>query len=131
MRAIYVRRGQRAFRRKLLKSYDKTCAVTGCKIEALLEAAHISPYLGDHTNSVNNGLLLRADIHTLFDLGLLWIAEDFIIQVAKSARGAPYADLHGKPLKLPKAANDRPSPERLQQHAKVAAARRKKYRAAH
>lgn len=131
LRAIYVRRGQRAFRRRLLKSYDKTCAVTRCKIEALLEAAHISPYLGDHTNSVNNGLLLRADIHTLFDLGLLWVAEGFIIQVAKSARGGPYADLHGKPLRLPNAANDRPSSERLKQHAKVAAERRKKYRDAH
>ncbi|WP_169719739.1 HNH endonuclease, partial [Novosphingobium acidiphilum] len=59
-----------------MKAYDGKCAVTSCAIEPLLEAAHIHPYLGPKTNHVTNGMLLRADIHTLFDLGLLAIAAD-------------------------------------------------------
>jgi len=125
LRAIYVRRGQRAFRRKLLKAYGKVCAITGCKITELLEAAHISPYRGDHTNKVNNGLLLRADIHTLFDLGLLWINEHFTVQIAKSARRSPYAELHGVQLRRPAAAADKPSASLLEDHARVSAERRK------
>lgn len=128
LRAIFVRRGQRAFRRKLLKAYGKTCAVTGCKITELLEAAHISPYRGDHTNKVSNGLLLRADIHTLFDLGLLWIDEALIVQVAKSARRAPYDTLQGVQLATPGAAADKPSATSLADHARVSAERREKLR---
>ncbi|WP_313139223.1 DUF3427 domain-containing protein [Stenotrophomonas sp.] len=128
LRAIFVRRGQRAFRRKLLKAYGKTCAVTGCKITELLEAAHISPYRGDHTNKVSNGLLLRADIHTLFDLGLLWIDEAFTVHVAKSARKAPYDTLQGARLAVPGAATDEPSATALADHARISAERRQKLR---
>jgi len=129
LRAIYVRRGQRAFRRKLLKAYGKACAVTGCKIAELLEAAHISPYRGDHTNKVSNGLLLRADIHTLFDLGLLWINGEFKVQVAKSARRSPYDGLHDVQLRTPRAAGDQPNARLLEDHAKASAERRRDGRA--
>lgn len=71
--SIVRRRGQPRFRKQLLKAYQGRCAVTGCTLEPILEAAHIHPYLGDETNVVSNGLLLRTDVHTLFDLGLLWI----------------------------------------------------------
>ncbi len=71
MRAICIRRGQPAFRAILLAAYDGRCAVTGCDVEEVLEAAHISPYSGPSSDNVCNGLLLRADIHTLFDCGLL------------------------------------------------------------
>lgn len=128
LRAIFVRRGQRAFRRKLLKAYGKTCAVTGCKITELLEAAHISPYRGAHTNKVSNGLLLRADIHTLFDLGLLWIDEALTVQVAKSASGVPYDTLQGVQLTTPGAAGDKPSARSLADHARVSTERRQKLR---
>lgn len=126
LRAIYVRRGQRAFRRKLLKAYGNACAVTGCKITELLEAAHISPYRGDHTNKVGNGLLLRADLHTLFDLGLLWINEQFTVEVAKSARRPPYDQLHGVQLRKPRAATNEPGARLLEDHARVSAERRRK-----
>ena len=129
LRAIYVRRGQRAFRRKLLKAYGKACAVTGCKITELLEAAHISPYRGEHTNKVSNGLLLRTDVHTLFDLGLLWINEDFTVQIAKSARRSPYQELHGLQVCTPRAAADQPSARLLLDHATASAERRRKERA--
>ncbi|EAN8121017.1 HNH endonuclease, partial [Salmonella enterica] len=53
----------------------------------VLEAAHIHPYLGEKTNVVSNGLLLRADVHTLFDLGLLWVnPADLRIGIAEALR---------------------------------------------
>src|SRR5205823_2979542 len=65
------RQGQFAFRAALIEAYGGRCAMTGCDILEVLEAAHIVPYRGPSTNAVSNGLLLRADIHTLFDLGLI------------------------------------------------------------
>lgn len=72
-RQLRARRGQRRFRENLLARFDGRCLVTGCKLPDLLEAAHVSPYRGDKENHPSNGLLLRADIHTLFDLELLGI----------------------------------------------------------
>ena len=71
MRAICIRRGQPAFRAALLAAYGGRCAITGCDVEDVLEAAHISPYSGPSSSHASNGLLLRADIHTLFDCGLV------------------------------------------------------------
>ena len=75
-RGIKLRRGQQKFRDTLLKRYKNTCVVTGCKIVDILEAAHIRPYRGKNDNHPSNGLLLRADIHTLFDLNLIAIDPD-------------------------------------------------------
>lgn len=72
-RQIRARRGQQRFRDALRVRYRDKCVVTGCGIVDILEAAHISPYRGDKDNDPVNGLLLRADIHTLFDLDLLGI----------------------------------------------------------
>jgi hypothetical protein len=48
----------------------------------VVEAAHISPYRGEEDNHVENGLLLRSDIHTLFDLDLLGInPEDLRVEL--------------------------------------------------
>jgi putative restriction endonuclease len=74
-RSIAVRRGQQAFRAKLIAAYDRKCVVTGCDVEDLLEAAHIQPYRGSHTNHIQNGLLLRSDIHTLFDCRMIAIDQ--------------------------------------------------------
>ncbi|MFM7606242.1 MAG: HNH endonuclease, partial [Prosthecobacter sp.] len=73
VQAIKLRRGQAVFRNRLIEAYDGKCVVTGCEVLAVLEAAHIKPYRGLKDNAVQNGLLLRADIHTLFDLNLLAI----------------------------------------------------------
>ncbi|MFN8357873.1 MAG: HNH endonuclease [Spirosomataceae bacterium] len=70
---IKIRRGQPKFRQQLLKLYNETCIITGCKIKELLEAAHILPYSMRSDYKLSNGLLLRADIHTLFDLGMIAI----------------------------------------------------------
>ncbi|GAA4759101.1 HNH endonuclease [Actinomycetospora chibensis] len=72
-REIVTRQGSRAFRSALLAAYGSRCAVTGCDVEQILDAAHITPYRGSESNSIANGLLLRTDIHTLFDRLLLAI----------------------------------------------------------
>ena len=104
LRAIALRQGQPAFRADLMRAYAGTCAVTGYRTESVLEAAHISPYLGGHTNVVPNGLLLRADIHTLFDRFLLTVVPDYTVRVAPELVDTPYAELDGKALaKVPAA----------------------------
>lgn len=72
-RMIAARRGQKKFRNSLLKAYKNTCAITGCQFQEILEAAHIVPYSesGEALSIVCNGILLRADLHTLYDLNLL------------------------------------------------------------
>lgn len=65
LRKIYLRRGQPAFRQRLLAAYDGRCVVTGCNVVEALEAAHITPYSADGEYATSNGMLMRADIHTL------------------------------------------------------------------
>ncbi|MCA9794905.1 MAG: HNH endonuclease, partial [Candidatus Eremiobacteraeota bacterium] len=85
-RSILSRRGQTSFRQALLTA-QKVCAVSGCGLVDILEAAHISPYRGEKDNHTTNGLLLRADIHTLFDLHLLGIEpETRVIQIHRNAQ---------------------------------------------
>ena len=72
-RQIKERRGQSQFRDLLRQRYGNQCMITGLKLLDVLEAAHISPYRGTDDNHPDNGLLLRADLHTLFDLNLLGI----------------------------------------------------------
>lgn len=114
--SIARRQGQPKFRRDLLAAYDGRCAVTGCSIEAILEGAHIKPYRGDHTNHVTNGLLLRADIHTLFDLRLLRAnPTTWSIEVSAQARTS-YGNFHGELLQLPASTHLRPDVEAVRQH---------------
>jgi|LakMenE01Jun11ns_1017448.scaffolds.fasta_scaffold9918650_2 uncharacterized protein YjbI with pentapeptide repeats len=71
---IQNRQGQAEFRRELLKRYDYRCAITGCRIIGVLEAAHVIPYsVSQQENNPENGILLRADLHTLFDLNIIVI----------------------------------------------------------
>lgn len=99
-RAIVLRRGQPQFRKELLEIYQK-CVVTGCDAEESLEAAHIYPYRGEQTNIASNGLLLRSDIHTLFDRYLITIdPKDYRVKIAPSLRKTTYKDFHGKNLEV-------------------------------
>lgn len=107
--AVVRRQGQAAFRRSLMRAYEGRCAVSGCAVEPLLEAAHIRAYFGPETNHVTNGLLLRADIHTLFDLGLIWIDEDMRIVAAARLTGTDYASLNRRKLMIPQEVACRPS----------------------
>lgn len=72
--------------------------MTGYTTEDVLEAAHISPHRGTHTNVVANGLLLRADIHTLFNVHLLTITTDMRVRVSPALKDSPYMDLDNQPL---------------------------------
>ncbi|NII09673.1 HNH endonuclease [Oleiagrimonas sp. C23AA] len=117
MTALAVRRGQQKFRTSLREAYRDSCPVTGCDVVEVLEAAHIIGYQGEDTNHVQNGLLLRADIHTLFDLGKLGIdPQTWSVVVHDDLRLGPYAHLHGKPVTLPEDASCRPSEEALMNH---------------
>jgi hypothetical protein len=100
MRQVAARRGQAAFRKGLRERYGDACQVTGCAFPALLEAAHISPYRTPGDNHPENGLLLRTDIHTLFDLDLLGIEpETLTVHLHPSLAGAGYEGLAGVVLR--------------------------------
>lgn len=107
--AIVRRQGQAEFRNGLLAAYGRYCAVTGCDVEQALEAAHIYPYEGERSNDLTNGILLRADIHTLFDLGLLTIDDQYRVELAHSLLNSSYNELHGKPMRLPESDSLHPS----------------------
>lgn len=100
MRHIRERRGQTSFRQALRERYSDRCLVTGCPLPDILEAAHISPYLGTSDQHVDNGLLLRADIHTLFDLDLMGIEPDSLtVRFHQIAIDAGYAEYDGRRLR--------------------------------
>ena len=95
---IVARRGQPESRRCLLSLYNSRCAFTNADASEALEAAHIMAYKGEHTNRPSNGLLLRADIHTLFDLGLLAVnSDDMTIMVSDQLQHSCYAELSAMP----------------------------------
>ncbi|CAN7301494.1 HNH endonuclease [Brevundimonas sp. LjRoot202] len=99
---IVERQGGKAFREEALKRFSSRCAVTGWNVPEVLEAAHIVPYLGEHTNRPDNALLLRSDIHTLFDRDLLAIdPETLRVRLSGTLDQGPYAEFSGKGVALP------------------------------
>ena len=117
MQLLALRQGQPRFRGDLLRAYEGRCAVTGTAIESVLEAAHISPHKGEQTNQVWNGLLLRADIHTLFDLFLLTVeASTMRVRVAPLLAGSEYEALDGISIDLPVRLDEQPLEEALSSH---------------
>lgn len=115
--SIVQRRGQDEFRKSLLEAYGNRCAITGCDAEEALEAVHIVPYRGPDTNDPSNGLLLRADVHTLFDLGLLTIdSSSMTVIVAPRLAATAYGYLAGKQVSKPSDLSARPSKEALDYH---------------
>jgi hypothetical protein len=96
MREIAIREGQAKFRATLLLTRGTQCAVSGSKVEACLQAAHVWPHNGPLTNVGSNGILLRADIHLLFDRNLLRIdPETCRLCVSESLAETEYAHFHG------------------------------------
>lgn len=90
-KSIQKRRGQKKFRDKLIEVYKGRCAITGCRVEEVLEAAHVIPYCLAKQNKPENGILLRADLHTLFDLHLIVInPQDKKIEVNKQLQESVY-----------------------------------------
>jgi len=112
-----LRSGQRIFREKLMKAYGGRCSITGCNVATVLEAAHIIPYCGPQSDHVCNGLLLRLDLHALFDAYQLSIEpRELKVQLSGGLRVSDYEILEGRELRLPDAVASRPSNEALSRH---------------
>ena len=117
-----VRLGQGAFRIQVTDAYGRKCAISGEKTLPALEAAHIKPYALSGPHMLSNSLLLRSDMHKLFDAGYITIAPDLRINISKRIKeefenGHEYYKFHGKELfALPKQIRDRPAAEWLAWH---------------
>lgn len=111
---ILRRQGQSAFRNAVMTSYGGCCAVTGCSAPWVVEAAHISPYRGPNTNHASNGIALRADIHTLFDLGLVTVEPATLkVRVSSLVMEPEYRGLDGRELAV---GTVKPSKAALEEH---------------
>ncbi|MGI6548587.1 MAG: HNH endonuclease [Syntrophomonadales bacterium] len=119
---VYPRLGQGAFRVVVTEAYNRRCAITGEKTLPVLEAAHIKPYSQQGPHHPANGILLRQDLHTLFDRGYMTVSPDFHIEVSKKIKedfgnGRDYYALHGSKLReVPQNTIERPSREFLEWH---------------
>jgi len=111
---IKPRLGQGAFRVLVTDAYQRACAITEEHSLPALEAAHIKPYTESGPHAVNNGLLLRSDLHRLFDRGYITVTPDYRIEISRLLKeefenGRSYYPFHGHSLShLPAAVNDRP-----------------------
>jgi putative restriction endonuclease len=90
---------QSRLRRDLLDAYDGRCAITGCDVPVLLDAAHLRGWR-DH-NTVQDAVLLRVDLHRLLDAGLLRIERDYRVRLAPEV-GGDYRQFDGVALRLPR-----------------------------
>ena len=111
---IRPRLGQGAFRILVTDIYQRRCAVTQERTLPALEAAHIRPYGDGGEHEAHNGLLLRRDIHSLFDAGYVTVTPDFRFEVSRRIReefdnGKHYYALHGRTIEMPTDAALRPS----------------------
>ena len=96
-----VRRGQKAFRNNLLNAYGSKCSITGEGPEEVLEAVHIVPHAESGINELDNGLLMRADLHYLFDDGLLSIhPATRNIELDNRLQNTSYWQFNGTHLRL-------------------------------
>lgn len=117
-----VRLGQSAFRFMVTEAYHGTCAITADHTLPVLEAAHIKPFAEHGPPVVSNALLLRADLHKLFDDGYMTITPDLHIEVSNALRevfnnGRAYYAFQGKQLaRIPEKESERPSAEFLRWH---------------
>lgn len=117
---VYPRLGQGAFRVVVTEAYHRRCAISGERTLPVLQAAHIKPYSLEGPHHPHNGLLLRQDLHTLFDRGYITISENLDIEVSKRIKqdygnGREYYAFHGKKLiEIPERTIDRPDAQFLQ-----------------
>ncbi len=119
--SIIRRRGHPTFRQQLLAAYEYRCAITNFNAIDALEAAYIIPYRGKTTHHPSNGLLLRADLHTLFDLGRLAIdTRNMTVILADELVESSYKILAGRPLRFPKNSEQRPNTDSLDLHRRLA-----------
>lgn len=117
LRSLLLRKGHTQLRQKLLDAYQQRCVVSGCTAVQVLEVAYILPYAGKKTNHPTNCLLLRADLHVLFDLHLLAIdPSTSTVLIAPWLAQTIYAKLDGRKVTFPTDTEVRPSAEALAAH---------------
>lgn len=118
---IRPRLGQGSFKIVVTDAYRRSCAITKERVLPVLEAAHIKPYSESGPHEVRNGLLLRSDMHKLFDRGYLTITPNLHIEVSRRIKeefdnGEYYFTFHGRHINLPRNPVDQPSDEFLTWH---------------
>jgi putative restriction endonuclease len=121
---VAARLGQGTFRARIIDAYERRCAVTGERTLPVLEAAHIKPYSLSGPHATENGLLLRSDLHTLFDRGYVTVTPGLELRVSRSIReefvnGRDYYALDGREVRQPIAPYPTPSKELLEWHGDV------------
>ena len=118
---IRARLGQGAFRVLVTDTYNRRCAITKERTLPALEAAHIRPYGDGGEHEARNGLLLRRDIHSLFDAGYVTVTPDLHFEVSHRIKeefdnGRHYYELHGHKIDVPSDVGQRPDPDALTWH---------------
>jgi putative restriction endonuclease len=118
---ILPRLGQGAFRVVVTDAYHRRCAITRERTLPALEAAHIRPYAEGGDHEPRNGLLLRRDIHSLFDAGYVTVTPSRHFEVSRRIKeefdnGRHYYDLHGRPVEPPDRPQHAPDPAALAWH---------------
>jgi putative restriction endonuclease len=118
---IRPRLGQGAFRVIVTDNYDRRCAVTNERTLPALDAAHIRPYADQGEHEPRNGLLLRRDIHSLFDRGYVTVTPSGYVEVSRRIReefenGRDYYAMEGKQIRVPMRNELRPDPDALRWH---------------
>ena len=118
---VQPRLGQGAFRVVVTDAYRRRCAITGEKTLPALEAAHIRPYATGGSHEVSNGLLLRRDLHSLFDAGYVTVTPDLRFEVSRRIKeefdnGRHYYALHGQEIVIPDLVRYRPDRASLAWH---------------
>lgn len=118
---IKQRLGQGTFRIGVVDAYDRACAVSGEHSLPALEAAHIRPFSNMPRHEVSNGVLLRSDIHRLFDRGYMTITPEHHVEVSPRLKsdfqnGKSYYPFHGALIQLPRNPLEHPDKQHLEWH---------------
>lgn len=120
---VLPRLGQGLFRVVVTEAYDRRCAFTGERTLPVLDAAHIRPFSIYPRHEVSNGIVMRSDIHRLFDAGYITVdPKDRRVVVSdrikqEFSNGKEYYRLHGQPIREPEITTFRASSENLEYHA--------------
>lgn len=120
-RLVTPRLGQGGFKAVVQEAYIRRCAVTRHQILPTLQAAHILPISEGGQHRIDNGILMRSDVHTMFDRGYIGIDEDFRLLVSPRLRtefgnGKEFYSKEGQVISLPTENGNRPSVEFLSWH---------------
>lgn len=115
------RLGQGTFRALVTDMYERRCAVTREKALPALDAAHIQPFSEVQSHSVRNGILLRSDVHKLFDAGYVTITPEYRVEASRRMKedfddGDNYLGLHGRKVWVPESLSARPDADVLRWH---------------